>query len=252
MLASKASIDRAIEAATRILEDRFPAAAFAIAAGSIIRGEGTLFSDIDMLIVFDRLPNGYRQTFIAEGFPVEVFVHDPETLNWFLDKDIDNGVPVLVDMIATGRAIGRNVAAAEELQRQARALLARGPAFAPATRDALRYEISDHLDDLRGERTPAEIRAIAAKLYHPLADLALLGRGAWSGKGKWVPRRLQMLDPQLASDFDSAFSALANGDTLEAIAFIERELARHGGPWFAGDHRDAPATARRSGPLLPE
>lgn len=241
-------IESAVAVAKAALASRFPSAMFAVVAGSIIRGEGTVTSDIDLVVVFERLDAAWREAFTADGFPVEAFVHDPETLNWFIDKDIDDGYPCIVHMIAEGRPLGPQIAHATALQAEAVEILSKGPAPLRGKRlDALRYEISDLLDDLRGKRTSAEIRAVSAKLYQPLADLTLLGRGAWTGRGKWIPRLLRNLDAQLFQRFDDAFRLLAEGRSDAIIAFAESELERHGGSLFAGDRREAPANARRAG-----
>jgi len=63
-------------------------------AGSIVRGEGTPHSDLDLVVIFDRLPNAYRESFYFGDLPVEAFVHDPETLNYFLfEVDRSSGIP---------------------------------------------------------------------------------------------------------------------------------------------------------------
>jgi len=238
-------IESALAAAGTVLATRYPEAACAFVAGSIMRGQGTATSDVDLVIVYDHLENARRESFMESGFPVEAFVHDPETLRWFIDDGMANGHPVLANMIATGRPIGPEPERASALQSAAAELISKGPApLTGARRDALRYQITDLLDDLRDGRTPAEMRAIGAALYQPLADLVLLGRGKWSGKAKWVPRLLREIDPQLATGFDEAFQQLAFGEPARIIAHAEGELARHGGPFFAGDRREAPASAR--------
>jgi hypothetical protein len=241
-------IASALEVAREVLASRFSEAEFAIVAGSIMRGQGTFASDIDLVVVFDRLEAAWRESFVAGGFPVEAFVHDPETLKWFVDQDVDRGYPSIVNMIAEGHAIGKNLARATALRAKAEITLSKGPAPLTAIPlDALRYEITDLLDDLRGERTPAEIRAIAAKLHQPLADLILLGRGVWTGRGKWIPRQIDKLEGQLLPRFEDAFRLLAEGRGDAIIAFAEGELERHGGSLFAGYRRVAPANARRAG-----
>lgn len=249
MVTNSANPDDAVAAARAVLALRYPGARFAIAAGSILRGDGTPTSDIDLVVVFERLEAAWREAFIAEGFPVEAFVHDLETLDWFMDQDVDRGAPSIVTMVADGRAIGADIAAAQSLQDRARKILAKGPLpLARERLDALRYRITDLVDDLRGGAPPAEMRAIGAELYQPLADLMLLGRGAWAGHGKWIPRLLARLDAQLHDRFDDAFARLAGGMADLVIALAEDELARHGGRFFAGDRRVAGAGMRRTGP----
>jgi hypothetical protein len=240
-------VESAITAARAILASRFPDARFAIVAGSILRGEGNALSDIDLVVVFEHVDVAWRESFVSEGFPVEAFVHDLGTLNWFIDQDVDRGYPSIVNMIAEGRPIGSDVGRATVLQAEAASILSKGPLPLKGVRlDALRYEITDLLDDLRAKRSSAEQRAVAAGLYQPLADLMLLGRGAWTGRGKWIPRLLGKLDAGLLERFDNAFQLLAEGKSHALITLTQDELQRHGGPLFAGDRREAPADARRT------
>jgi hypothetical protein len=66
--------------AARVLGARFPTALCGFAAGSLIRGDGTEGSDLDLVVLVERLPGAFRQSFTFEGLPVEAFVHDGETL----------------------------------------------------------------------------------------------------------------------------------------------------------------------------
>jgi hypothetical protein len=238
--------ERAAEAATRMLALRYPDAMAAFVAGSIMRGEGTSSSDIDFIVLFDRLANARRESFTFEGFPVEAFIHDTQTLRWFMDDDAASGRPCIVDMVAEGRLIGPRVAGAMPLKSEAVAKLAEGPKRLEGERlDALRYAISDLLDDLRGTRSAAAIRAIGAQLHKAAADLILLGRGRWTGCGKWIPRLIEAADADLAQCFEAAFSRLwIDAEPTEVIALLEKELARHGGVLFDGYCREAPAQNR--------
>jgi hypothetical protein len=240
-------IRKAISIAEHVLASRFRNAACGFVAGSILRGQGTVGSDIDLVVIYDRVDAAWRESFIDGGFPIEAFVHDPETLDWFIDQDIELGYPIMADMVATGHVIGGDVVRANALKAHALSIVSKGPLPLTAkSGNGLRYVITDLLDDLRGKRSSAEIRAIAAQLFQPLADLTLLGRGTWSGKGKWIPRLLDKLDPQLARDFDDAFRLAADGNSSAILALAENELTRHGGPLFAGDKREAPSSARRA------
>ncbi len=236
----------ALAAAEAVLNERYPAARFALAAGSIVRGEGVAGSDIDLVVVFDHLDAAWRESFMAYGFPVEAFVHDIETLNWFSDSDIATGRPEIVQMVAEGVAFGRDQEGAEAARARALSLLALGPPPLERERlDDLRYAVTDLCDDLRGVRHEAELRAIAAALYRPLADLILLGRGCWTGSGKWGPRLIAGMDPALAEAFDRAFHDVAKGTAEPLLTFAASELAHHGGPLFEGYRRVAPSSSRR-------
>lgn len=226
-----------LAAARAIVAARYPDAAFALVAGSLMRGEGTAHSDLDLIVMYDRVESSRRESFLAEGVPVEVFVHDDETLAWAINIAVTRGRPSLVAMIAEATAIGRIPQRAARLKEAMVAALAKGPPpMAPAQLDALRYAITDAVQDLRGDRGAAERLAIGVLLYPLLAELALRGRGQWHATGKWVPRALARIDGELADRFDHAFRALFGSGAAEAVvALAERELAPHGGTRFDGD-----------------
>ncbi|MFB2564443.1 nucleotidyltransferase domain-containing protein [Rhizobium sp. IMFF44] len=235
-----------MQATRSVLASRFPSYSFAFASGSIIRGEGRKGSDIDLVVVFDRLETAWRETFIEGELPFEVFVHDPETLSCFFESDIARGYPVIIHMVATGQILGPNPGKGQIWKDYASDILRASPPELEGEKlNALKYQITDLLDDLHGEPAAPEARAIAAQLYQPLADLMLLGRGKWSGRGKWIPRLLCDVALDLADSFDDAFRQASAGEVKALCDLTHRELDRHGGPFFAGDKRMASQQARR-------
>ncbi len=222
--------------AGRVLAARYPDADALLLTGSFVRGEATPGSDLDLIVLYAKLPRARRELFVFEGMPVEVFLHDPETLAWSLQADIDAGKPGMHSMVADGRIQGPRPAAAERLQARAHTGLAAGPPpWGPEQLALFRYHITDRLIDLRDERDPAEATAIGVWLYLSLSELILRGRGAWAATGKWIPRHLRALDPALERDFTAAFEALfARHDAGPLIAFAEAVMAPHGGPLFEG------------------
>ena len=230
--------NHALIVAAQVLETRFAGADFAFVAGSIMRRQGTVGSDIDMVVVYPRLERAWRESLVEEGFPIEAFVHDPATLEVFLGRDVENGRPVIVNMVAEGRIVGSQVKGAAVLRARARSLLRAGPAPLEGERlELLLYQVSDLADDLRGGRDREEVLAIAVTLYPKLIDLILLGRGLWSGAGKWLPRHLRAADAALAAQLSDAMAGAVAGDGTAILALCERALAEKGGPVFAGFRR---------------
>ena len=89
-----------LNAAHLVFRERYPDAEVAFAAGSLVRGEGTAYSDLYLVVVFPTLPAAYRESFRFQGLPVEVFVHDPETLEYFfVEMDVASGIPTLPWMV---------------------------------------------------------------------------------------------------------------------------------------------------------
>lgn len=236
---------KALAAARHLLAEAYPKASCAIAAGSILRGQGTPSSDLDLVVVFAHLDRCWRESRLHEGLPVEVWSHDPETLAWFMDQDARTGRPIMAHMVASGRQLGPDLDLAARVVAAAEAVLAKGPpSLEGEFGRALRYQLTTLVEDIIDATGPSVRRALAAATYQPLADLMLIGRGAWSGKGKWIPRLLDALDPALAATFDAAFESAWNADAATLAELIDRELQMHGGRWFAGDKRLAPETAR--------
>jgi hypothetical protein len=237
----------AMSVAREILPRRYPGAAAALLAGSSARGASTPTSDIDLVVLYAHLEAASRQSFVHEGAAFEAFVHDPQTLRWFFQSDVERGRPVLLRMVVEGKPFGPDPAAFAALQAEAQALLAKGPP--PLAGEALelaRYELTEKLDDLRDVIEPAERQSLGAALYVRLTELMLLGRGRWIGAGKWTPRLLAGADPLLARATADAFDRLFRlGDAGAVLALGDAELDRLGGRLFDGFERRAGPDQRR-------
>ncbi len=126
----------ALAIAQMVVASRYPDAAFALAAGSIMRGHGTVLSDIDLIVMYDHVETAKRESFMADGVPVEAFIHDRETLAWFINDDVARCQPSILNMIIEGVVIGPGPEDAEALKRQIAARLAEGPPpLSPVDRD---------------------------------------------------------------------------------------------------------------------
>jgi hypothetical protein len=242
--------DQAVSLAERALRERFGEADAAFAAGSIVRGRGLPLSDIDLVVLYGHVANSWREAFMLDGVPIEAWVHDSETLAFRLEADRQLSGPALFAMLAEGVIIGPRPAEALAWRERARAMLAEGPPPTPPEwLRNLRYAVTDRVDDLRDARPPQEVQAIAVALYFLLSELILSAGGEWLATSKWIPRRLEMLDPALEKRFSAAFGELfSTGDARAVIALTEELLQPHGGFLFDGYRSDAPATARTPAP----
>ncbi len=240
--------DRIIGVANAIRADRYGDAIATFAAGSIVRGEGTPFSDLDLVVVYAQLPCAYRESFRYDGYPVEAFVHDPATLEYFfLEVDRASGVPSLPQMVVEGVEIPSPNEISRQLKRRAAAVIEAGPPpLDDATERRMRYFVSDLLDDLRAPRSAEELLGAGGRLYESLADYHLRRRGLWSAKGKAISRVLRQTDPTLSASYQDAFAALfGQGDAGAVIRLAEEILREAGGPLFDGYRADAPPAWRR-------
>ena len=67
-----------------LFETRYQGANAIFVTGSVVRGEATAHSDLDLVILFPKVERAYRESFIHKGWPVEAFIHDPRNTSVFL------------------------------------------------------------------------------------------------------------------------------------------------------------------------
>ena len=228
---------------TRLRREKYPDADVIFLAGSVIRGEGTRTSDLDVVVAYNSLPNAWRDSYRYGGWPVEAFVHDPQTLDYFIHKvDAPGGVPSLAAMVSEGIELPSPTELSKSLKQLANdALQAGPPRWAAKDIDSSRYFISDLIEDLKEPRTPGEMYAIASQLYNAIANHYFRSRGLWSANGKTIPRRLRKIDETFAGRFEGAFnSVFAHGKPDELIALAAETLSAHGGFLFEGHRLEAP------------
>lgn len=236
-------LSAALSAAGKIRDEFFASASTCILAGSVVRGEATAYSDLDLVVVFERVENARRQSFAFEGWPVEAFIHDTQTLEYFFrEVDCPSGVPSLPNMVNEGIEVPQKTEFGENIKVLASQMLAEGPTkWGQIERENSRYAISDMIEDIREPRNSAELRIVIANLYSALADHFLRSQNLWSAKGKSIPRRLMSVDPEFHVIFAEAFeAAFTKEDTTPVIRLCESVLKPDGGFLFQGYTRDAP------------
>lgn len=231
-----------IEAARGIFRERYAGARVLFLAGSVIRNEATPTSDLDIVVIYERLPHAYREAFIYEGWPVEAFVNDVETVEQFFESDRARGIPAMMSMVLEGVEVSSASELAAELKRRASEIFEAGPP--PLGGDELslrRYRLTDWVDDIRHPRSHEELVATGAYLYGDAADFFFRSRNLWSAHSKTIPRRMREADAAFAERFRRAFDTLfAEKDTAPVIALVAEMLAPFGGFLFDGFRKDAP------------
>jgi len=215
--------------AERIVTERFPSSLAAVLAGSIARGQGNAFSDVDIVVLLDGPPAPYRETVRVDAWPVELFVHTDESVSYWFGVERAKGSCTLAHMLATGLALGGPEV--ERVQERARTHLAEGPpAWTGEAIEYQRYLLSDGLDDLAGARDPNERDAVAALLLAGAAALRLALARHWQGTGKWQYRRLRDCDPELAERlYDGHRQVVSGGDHTDFVMAVDAVLAPLGG-----------------------
>lgn len=229
------------DAAREIFAERYDGARVLFLAGSVVRGDATPASDLDLVVVYERLPHAYREAFFHAGWPVETFVHDPETLRHYFEIERRRGIPSLARMLTEGIEVPGASQFSADVKRSAAKLLEAGPTRWDAAELMLRrYRLSDWVDDIRCPRSPEELVASGTFLYADLADFFLLSKGLWTAHSKTIPRRLREVDARFAERFRDAFEALfVEKRQGPVIALVEEVLEPFGGILFEGFRRDS-------------
>jgi predicted nucleotidyltransferase len=230
-----------VEAAHGIFRERYEGARVLFLGGSVMRGEETPASDLDIVVVYERLPNAYREAFMYGGWPVEAFVYDAGTLEEFFESDRQRGVPALMSMVWEGLEVPEACEFSARLKRSARELLDAGPPLWDEEELTLRrYRLTDWVDDMRHPRSAEELVATGAWLYQDAAEFYFRTRGLWSAHSKTIPRRLRATDAPFAERFLRAFDALFTDRRPEpAIALVAELLEPFGGFFFEGFRKEA-------------
>ncbi|MEZ4770301.1 MAG: nucleotidyltransferase domain-containing protein [Caldilineales bacterium] len=230
----------ALATAATLVHRRFPDCLAAFMAGSVVRGEATATSDLDIMVITpDGQPSG-RESLLVDDWPVELFVHTLAVHRYFSQHDAARRMPSTPRMVCEGVVIVDRDGLAGQLKEEACALLASGPA--PLSADELaaaRYFVSDLMDDLIDAR-PDEAPFIAGELAHNAATLILDLNRQWRGRGKWLLRALRQFNPAQANRLAAALHAANTGDTAALLAFANDALALAGGRLWAGYHASAP------------
>lgn len=236
-----------LSVAGEIRNQMFPSASAFLLAGSVVRGEATASSDLDLVVVFQRVERAKRQSFAFANWPVEAFIHDIQTLEYFFrEVDRPSGVPSLPNMVNEGIEIPSETECGHLVKDLAKRVLQAGPPpWGQQERDDSRYAISELVEDIRSPRNSFEIRPIISDLYRAVANHYCRSQNQWSAKGKSIPGRLMNLDPEFHRRFTEAFeAAFSKNDTTAVIQLSEYALEPDGGFLHDGYCRDAPENWR--------
>ena len=239
--------------ARALVAGRFPEARAAWLAGSVVAGTATPTSDLDLTVLLPGRPAPFRESLVHDGWPVELFVHTAGSVDHWLAKDRARRRPTLGRLIGEGRLLLDVDGAGAAVAGRCRAFLAAGPEpLSDGDRDALRYGLTDLLDDLADAAAPAVRAAVAVELWRQAADLLLAAGGGWGGTGKWLVRELAAYDATHGTLFGprlhDGLVAAVTGDPGPLARVTDEVLAVSGGRLWAGYRVSGPVPSADDGP----
>ncbi|WP_308427679.1 nucleotidyltransferase domain-containing protein [Streptomyces albospinus] len=217
-----------------MVSTRFPHALGAVLGGSAAEGRATATSDLDVGILLPDSDTSGREVIRHEGRLAELFLNTladvPEFFAW--DRARRRGTVLFV--YGQGLPLTDPHGHLFRTCEQARAVLASGPPpLTPAEWERARYGLTSYMDDLVD--TPAANRheqlSLADFTLREAAHLLTAHHNAWTGIGKWLPRRLLHADPALGKALLNGHQAVAElADPVPLVAAAEHVLDLVGGP----------------------
>ena len=224
-----------VPAARKFIENHFPDCDGALLAGSVVRGEATKTSDLD-IVIFDKINHSsYRESVIEYGWPIEVFVHNLSSYQDYFESDYKRAKPSLPRMVSEGIILKDN-GVIHSIKNEAEELLSKGPEkWSTEIIDTKRYFITDTLDDFIGSNDRAEGIFIANTLAELVSEFVLRTNNRWFGASKWIIRSLKDYDTNFAEQFVDAFDLFYRSNSKnEVINLVDEILYPHGGRLFDG------------------
>ncbi|MDW0115263.1 nucleotidyltransferase domain-containing protein [Sporosarcina saromensis] len=222
-------------AAKRFVDEYFPHCQAAILAGSVVRGEATTTSDLDIVIFDKHVQSPYHESHIDYGWPIEVFVHTLTSYKTFFLADAERARPSLPKMVAEGIVLV-DAGILSSIKNEACELLNNGPVpWSAETILTKRYMLTDMLADLIGSKNGAEALFIANTLAEAIHEFVLRTNCQWIGSSKWIVKALKQYDEVFAKRFTDAFDLFyKTGDKHGIILLVDEVLKPHGGRLFEG------------------
>ncbi|MGR3764337.1 nucleotidyltransferase domain-containing protein [Rossellomorea sp. NS-SX7] len=224
-----------LKAAKLFTEENFSGSATVLLGGSVVRGEATDTSDLDIVVIDEKVKTAYRESLIAYDWPIEVFVHNEETLIEYFKSDCERGRPSLPRMVAEGIII-KDHGSGSEFKETAETFLKEGPPdWNSSTIRMKRYFLTDLLDDFVGSKKRGETIFIAGSLAEALHEFVLRTNRRWVGSSKWIVRALSEYDRVFTERFVNSFEYFyKTGDKQRVISLVDSVLKPHGGRLFDG------------------
>ncbi|ANU13293.1 nucleotidyltransferase domain-containing protein [Planococcus halocryophilus] len=223
------------DTAQLFINKHFPHCQGALLAGSVVRGESTETSDLDLVVFEKNLSISYRESFFEYGWRIELFVHNQISYKSYFLSDYERARPSMPQMVVEG-VILKDDGMISAIKEEARKLLEKGPKeWSAKTIVEKRYFLTDSLDDFIGCNDRAEGIFIAGILAELVSEFVLRVNKRWIGNSKWIVRSLKAYDVEFAHDFVSAFDEYyKTSEKLKVVQLVDRVLEPYGGRLFEG------------------
>ncbi|MEV6164746.1 nucleotidyltransferase domain-containing protein [Streptomyces sp. NPDC052052] len=220
--------------ALRLVTTRFPDALGAVLGGSVAHGRATASSDLDVAILLPDSDISRREVVRHEGRLAELFLNTVADIPEFFEWDRARRRGTVLFIYDQGLPLMDPHGDLSRVRERARAVLAAGPPPLTAGEwERGRYSLTCFMDDLVD--TPSANRyeqlALADFTLREAGHLLTAYYGAWTGIGKWLPRRLLSADVVRGKALLDGHQRLAeHADPTPLVTAAEEVLDLLGGP----------------------
>ncbi|GAB7028884.1 nucleotidyltransferase domain-containing protein [Streptomyces sp. NPDC021749] len=224
--------------ALHLVTAHFPHALGAVLGGSAAQGRATSTSDLDVAVLLPDPDSSRREVIRHEGRLAELFLNSVADMPAFFEWDRARRRGTVLFLYAEGLPLTDPHGHIARTRDQARAMVAAGPApLTPTEWQHGRYVLTCYLDDLL-DTSPAERYEQLSLADHTLREathLLTAHHGAWTGIGKWLPRRLLTADPALGKALLDGHQTVAErADPGPLATAVGQVLDLLGGPLREG------------------
>jgi GNAT superfamily N-acetyltransferase len=209
--------DTALRQAVEFILGRFDMIGL-FACGTIIRGNPSPTSDLDLYVIVRR-PQRQRLQRFFNGIACEIFSNPPFQIRKYFSEEQAEGTPITAHMLATGCMLLELDPVVSELRQQAAVLMASPPTIEPRVLFYRRYGLATQLEDGRdvSGSDPLAANLFLNRAVDGMLEYAFLTHGRHIPRTKDMATALQALDPRLA-ELAQAYTAAVDASQRLAIA----------------------------------
>ena len=215
-------------------------------SGSASKGQATEGSDLDLLLIFDYVPNACKENFYYDGWPIDVSIHDLDTLRYRMYVgEPARGMQFISSSILDALEILPANPIGEEAKRMAEDAFNRGP------EKPSRYDIdidieriTDYMHDIKFSNNRPEQILVLLYLLESLINFYFRAQGKWSYCCKALMQKFQADTPFLANEVHEACEYFFRTGGTSGIEDVVNKIVSPYGRKFRSFRRDCPPEHR--------
>ncbi|MFF0190556.1 nucleotidyltransferase domain-containing protein [Streptomyces sp. NPDC005244] len=224
--------------ALSVVAEHLPHALGALLGGSAAQGRAISTSDLDVAVLLPDSDTSRREVIRHQGRIVELFLNTLDDVPEFFAWDRARRRGTVLFIYDQGLPLTDPHGHVARTRQLAHEVLASGPpALTAAEWEHGRYGLTCFMDDLVDTLPDNryEQLSLADQALRIASDLVTAHHGAWTGIGKWLPRRLLSADPVLGKALLDGHQAVAqHADAMPLATAVKQSLDLLGGPLREG------------------